>query len=495
MSGGKRHRRGGRVALILVVVLVLGTAAGLGAWRLGALDRWLDGSADAAGPAEVAPPEGLDLPPLEAPDPLLDAITSSSAAVDGAALAAALAPYVADDDLGPRLLVGVAPLSGGDAIVSGPAQVTPASTTKLLTSVAALESLGPDRTFSTTVVDGGTSEGGVRRVVLVGGGDPLLVREPVDPDGTRPAYPARASLRELAERTAEALRAEGTAQVELAYDAGLFTGAPLEDTWPASYVPDDVVAPVGALMVDRGRAAGDPDEVVDDPALDAASWFAAALAQQGIAVTAPPAPGLGGAGAELASVTGAPLADVVERLLTVSDNETTEVLAHHVGLEVAGDASFEGGAAAVRTVLADLGVDLAGDVLNDGSGLSRENRLSAATLLGVLGLAASSEHPELRAAVTGLPVAGFSGSLTDRFAAGDPVVDTAGAGAVRAKTGTLTGVQGLAGIVTDATGTPLRFVVVADAVAPEDALDGRQGIDAIAAALAACTCTARPASP
>lgn len=136
-------------------------------------------------------------------------------------------------------------------------------------------------------------------------------------------------------------------------------------------------------------------------------------------------------------------------------------------------------------MLAELGVDLGGARILDGSGLSRRNRLSPDTLLSVLDVAASEDHPELRGVVTGLPVAGFTGSLALRFDSG-PV---AGLGTVRAKTGTLTGVHGLAGLVTDREGTVLSFAAVADRVALEDTLDARAQLDRIAAALAACRCT------
>jgi D-alanyl-D-alanine carboxypeptidase/D-alanyl-D-alanine-endopeptidase (penicillin-binding protein 4) len=102
----------------------------------------------------------------------------------------------------------------------------------------------------------------------------------------------------------------------------------------------------------------------------------------------------------------------------------------------------------------------------------------------VLALAASEEHPELRAVVTGLPVAAFSGSLESRFADADP----AGRGRVRAKTGTLTGVSSLAGIATDVDGDPLVFVLMADRIALEDTLDARAALDRLAAALGACRC-------
>ena len=131
------------------------------------------------------------------------------------------------------------------------------------------------------------------------------------------------------------------------------------------------------------------------------------------------------------------------------------------------------------------GVDLAGDRVYDGSGLSRRSRVRLDTLVDVLRVAASPEHPELRAVVSGLPVAGFTGSLELRF----DEAAAPGAGVVRAKTGTLTGVSGLAGLVTDAEGGPLVFAAVADKVALLDTLDARDALDRLAAALATCRCT------
>ena len=76
----------------------------------------------------------------------------------------------------------------------------------------------------------------------------------------------------------------------------------------------------------------------------------------------------------------------------------------------------------------------------------------------------------------------FTGSLTYRFATGDD----AGLGRVRAKTGTLTGVHGLAGTTTDLDGTVLSFAVVADRAGPTD--EARRAVDAYAATLAGCGC-------
>jgi D-alanyl-D-alanine carboxypeptidase/D-alanyl-D-alanine-endopeptidase (penicillin-binding protein 4) len=160
------------------------------------------------------------------------------------------------------------------------------------------------------------------------------------------------------------------------------------------------------------------------------------------------------------------------------------VLAHHVGLAVRHDGSFAGGAAAVVQVLRGLGVETAGSRVYDGSGLSRRDRLTPDILLGVLRTASSAEHPQLRQVVTGLPVAGFTGSLQWRF----DDAPAAARGRVRAKTGTLTGVSGLAGLITDVDGTPMVFVVIADRVAVPQTLAARHGLDLIAGALAACRC-------
>ena len=109
--------------------------------------------------------------------------------------------------------------------------------------------------------------------------------------------------------------------------------------------------------------------------------------------------------------------------------------------------------------------------------------LRPATLTSVLEVAGSADHPELRAVLSGLPIAGFTGSLEYRFDATDP-----GRGFVSAKTGTLTGVSGLAGMVTDRTGTPLIFALLADQIEPVDTLGARSALDDVTSALAACRC-------
>ncbi len=429
-------------------------------------------------PAEVAPPPGLTLPDFGVA-PAVAGVTEERAA-SPARVQRAVAKPLRDRRLGKRVAVAVSQLSDGSPVFrTGPPQVTPASTMKMLTAAAALEVLGPDHTFRTSVVAGDTAD----QIVLVGGGDPLLASAPAEDD----VYPARADLRALAVGTAKALQEAGLSRVSLRYDTSLFTGPSVSPDWPKSYVPDDVVSPISSLWADQGRTKPGLSQRERNPAAAAAQVFRKALAAKRIKVVGSPRPGRAPAGAtELAVVESAPLEQIVQWVLEVSDNEAAEVLFRHVALAEGQPGSFAGGNTAVSSVLERLGIPMTGARILDGSGLSRENRLRPETLLAVIGVAASPENPDLRAVVTALPVAGFTGSLSFRFETGDD----AGLGRVRAKTGTLTGVHGLAGVLTDRDGTELGFVVVADRVKVENTLAARDLIDEVAAALAACSCGA-----
>lgn len=484
--GRDRHHPSGPGALAhwlptLLVLALLGSA--VAAYRFDWGPRHLGWYGDDAtrDPAAVAPPAGLELPTWAAPAGVA-APTQSVTVVDPAAVQAALGAGLRDKTLGRHVVAAVGDLRGdGAAWTAGEGPFLPASTTKLLTSAAALAALGPDARFTTRVVAGATP----RDIVLVGGGDPHLSSKPLTIDEQATAYPERADVVTLARDTARSLAAEpGRKRVRVVYDDSLFTGPSNNPKWRADYVPDDIVTPITALWVDRGA---DPSGYgrSDDPSLDAARAFADGLRQAGIKVIGEPRAGTATPGAaELAAAVSAPVAQVVERLLDVSDNETAEVLAHHVGLAVSGDGSFEGGAAGVLSTLQSLGVETGNDVVYDGSGLSRLNRLSPATMLQVLQLAARADLPDLRSLLTGLPVAGFTGSLAGRFA----VADEAGLGDVRAKTGTLTGVSSLAGLVTARDGTQLVFVLAADRTGQQIEAEVEAALDGLAADLAACLC-------
>jgi D-alanyl-D-alanine carboxypeptidase/D-alanyl-D-alanine-endopeptidase (penicillin-binding protein 4) len=250
-------------------------------------------------------------------------------------------------------------------------------------------------------------------------------------------------------------------------------------------VSQGFVAPVMALEVNAGRVgSGRFGRRASDPAMSAAQTFAALLRKDGVSVTGRVArASAAGSTIRLAEVQSAPVGDLVEYALTESDNTLAEALARLVARQSDRPATFGGGAAAVLDQMGDLGVPTAGVQLIGGSGLVVANRVPAVTLTGVLAAAVSPRHLELRPLLSGLPVAAASGTLAQRFDSGNTRV---AAGIVRAKTGTLSRVNSLAGIVVDADGRLLVFAVIVDAVSqPGQAL---RAIDAVAVTLAGCGC-------
>jgi serine-type D-Ala-D-Ala carboxypeptidase/endopeptidase (penicillin-binding protein 4) len=465
-----------RFSAEFVVLVLLAAACASYQYDLG--ERWFGwGPVDPrTDPSAVLPPEGLRLPPAAAVPAI--AAPGPAVAVDAARVAAVVRPLVRRRVLGRHFGVLVTDVGTGRAVYrQGAVSVIPASTTKLVTGIAALEVLGPMARFRTSV----RWVPRTRQLVLVGGGDPFLMSSP---RLGRSSYPDRADVRTLAGLAVRELRSMKVVGVRLAFDDSYFSGPAVNPAWPASYVPENVVPPISALWVDQGRSPNGSG-FLEDPAAGAAQLFGDALRSSGLKVapriirtTAPPE------AVDVAAVTSAPLGEIVERTLAVSDNQAAEVLARHVGLAERQEGSFQAGTAAVLEVVHRLGVPVTGDRLYDGSGLSRRNVLRLDSLAGVLRLAESPQHPRLRQVFTGLPVAGFTGSLQYRFGQGPGQAR----GRVRAKTGTLTGVHGLAGVADDVSGARMAFVVVADDVRPLKNLDAQVHIDRIAAALGACTC-------
>ncbi len=482
-----------KLAVRLIVVLTL-IAGGAAIWRYDLADdltgdalEAVFGPREVAGPIEpttIAPPPELSLPSLVDPRQVADPIPVQAYPLSKRAVRQALVPQLADPDLGGHVLSAVAPI-GADPVYtsrSGAGGVAiPASTTKIVTSTAALLALGPDHTFQTTVVPGRG-----RRIVLVGGGDPFLASQPAGVDPDEPSYPIRADVVTLAQETARALLAQGRRRVVVTYDDGLFTGPEGSPAWEPDYIPDGEVSRIGALWVDEGRPAVGIGRV-EDPPLVAATVFSGALSNAGVEVIGVPEPGPAPqvGSAPLASVSSPPVSQIVERILDVSDNEAVEVLLRHIGLTVSGDGSFEGGREGVLSLLGEQGITFgSAEVLYDGSGLSRKNRLAPKTLIDVLALGTRPDLPQLRSVIAGLPVAGFTGSLTNRFSEGA----SEGRGRVRAKTGTLTGVTSLAGVAADRDGNLMLFALMADRIVKVDEPDARTAMDNAAAALGACRC-------
>jgi D-alanyl-D-alanine carboxypeptidase/D-alanyl-D-alanine-endopeptidase (penicillin-binding protein 4) len=409
----------------------------------------------------------------------------------GAGLAALVAATLPGGKIGPRLGVEVADARTGQVLYSDNARTpaTPASTTKVATAVAALAVLGPDARFRTSVRQG--SDG----IVLVGGGDPTLAVNGYPSS----AYPRPVTLAALAASTAGALKAEGRRSVRLSYDTSLYSGAEMAPGWSDALVGLGDVTAIVALEADQGRltragALEDSDNPANftarttDPVGRTVSAFAHLLERHGITVSGSPSPGTAPSGGPtLASVSSPPLTQLVQQMLQESNNVMAENLARHVAIAMGMPATFAGAADAVMTELRRLGVTT-GISLVDGSGLSPDDAIAPETLVRILALAASPGSPRLRAAITGLPVAGFTGTLSANSSVFG-AIGGAARGVVRAKTGNLATVAALAGLVYDRDGRLLIFAIMAPQVPGAAMLPAAAGaINAAAAGLADCGC-------
>ncbi|MFE7054914.1 D-alanyl-D-alanine carboxypeptidase/D-alanyl-D-alanine-endopeptidase [Streptomyces californicus] len=451
----------------LGLAVAAGAVLAAGPWDNGQrkAERALAAAADRTGGAHHGrtTPEG----PRPAPSApaVLPALTAAKAAQDPAGLRAALTPLVDAPGLGKKLAASVVDTATGEQLYGHGATtpMTPASTIKIATTTAALSVLGPDHRIATTAALSPDS----RTLTLVGGGDPTL---------------AKADLRAMAAEAADALREDGedgedpAGLVRLTYDVSRYTGPELH---PIS--PNENIAPVTALMIDEGRLDGSdrgPADRTDDPAGDAARAFAEALEKAGVQVTGALREARAADEARtVATHRSAPLSALAERTLTNSDNDIAEALARQTAIAKGEKASFAGARRAVTNELKKLQLPVGGAHFADGSGLDRKDRVTPALLTALLARAADPDRPGLRPVLTGLPIAGFSGTLDGRYER-----DAAGTGLVRAKTGTLRGVNSLAGTVVDRQGRLLAFAFLASG--STSAAGAEPALDALATALA-----------
>ena len=147
-------------------------------------------------------------------------------------------------------------------------------------------------------------------------------------------------------------------------------------------------------------------------------------------------------------------------MMNASDNVMAESIGREVAAELNRPQSFDGAVQAVLSALDGADIDTGGARLFDSSGLSVDDRLTAETLDDVVNVAAGSDQPDLRPLVDLLPIAGGSGTLSNRYL--DTDAGRSAAGFLRAKTGSLTGTNSLAGIITDASGRVLTFALISN---------------------------------
>lgn len=452
----KRRRTGLRIALAVILVLLLAAGGTAGWWvYTHRSDPVPDGTP--ARPSAVAVKPVIEPVSPTAPIPTAAGVRSQLARPSKDAALGEFTGQVSDPATGKVLWD-----SGADEAR------TPASNAKILTAAAVLLTLPHDKTITTKVVLGADGQ-----AIIVGSGDPTLATAG-DDDETFYTDPARIS--DLADQ----IRKSGHKVTSVAYALPGFEGPSMDRTWDKRDIEGGDIAPLSSLMVDAGRR--DPlDEYsprTDDPAAEAGRALADALDVHSEVeeVDAP-------SGAQtIASVESAPLVIRVGDMMRFSDNVLAEMLAVELAEETGGEPSLQGGVDAVLAALTKAGLDVDGVTLSDTSGLSYGNKVPASVLDEVMAATVAGDNAsKLRSLLDTLPVAGGTGTLADRF---DPK-DNAGAGWVRAKTGTLTGVTSLTGVVQTVDGRVLSFALMSGGTSPEDA---RPAIDQVAGALRECGC-------
>ncbi|CAA0081529.1 D-alanyl-D-alanine carboxypeptidase [Mycolicibacterium vanbaalenii] len=386
-------------------------------------------------------------------------------------LAAALAPALADPNLG-RFTGRITDALTGRQLWEQGADVPmqPASANKLLTAAAALLTLNRDDRLTTRVLAG--DRRGV--VVLVGGGDQTLSAAPRGEDTW---YRDAARIVDLADQ----VRRSGTAATAVEVDVSAYSGPTMATGWDPLDIDGGDIAPIESVMLDAGRT--QPVSVESrrskTPALDAGRALAVALRIDPAKVTVR---STAARGTEIASVQSPPLMHRLRDMVNQSDNVMAESIGREVAAALNRPQSFDGAARAVIGTLEDAGINTTGARLFDSSGLSVDDRLTASTLDEVINVAAGDTEPTLRPLVDLLPIAGGSGTLSNRYL--DTEEGREAAGYLRAKTGSLTGTNSLAGIVTDESGRVLTFALLSNDAGPT----GRTALDAFAAALRSCGC-------
>jgi D-alanyl-D-alanine carboxypeptidase/D-alanyl-D-alanine-endopeptidase (penicillin-binding protein 4) len=339
--------------------------------------------------------------------------------------------------------------------------LTPASTQKILVATAALAVLGPDFRFETKVVaDARPRDGAVGTLWLVGAGDPTLATpEYAQWLKDRPRYQLRQATPLAA--LADQLLAAGVRTVTggVVGDDSRYDRARTVPTWKPAYITENEVGPLGALLVNDGFTVFDPppEHRADDPAAHAAGELTRLVEAVGISVGSPASSGVaptadGSVGSPassgvaptadgrvtLATVRSAPLSDIVAGMLRESDNTAAELLTRELGAVRAHDGSTPAGTRAVVDALAGAKLPTAGLRLGDGSGLEVTNQATCGLLAAALRVPDRGGAPRLEPL---LAVAGRSGTLALRLA------DTPLDGKLRAKTGSLDGISGLAGFL------------------------------------------------
>jgi serine-type D-Ala-D-Ala carboxypeptidase/endopeptidase (penicillin-binding protein 4) len=355
--------------------------------------------------------------------------------------------------------------------------IAPASNMKLVTSLSALNTWGPDHTFKTELYgpDEAVSARGVLTgdVYLKGFGDPSLSTRAYQrsefgfPPASFDSFAKR--LKRLKVRKLEG-RVLG--------DDSYFDALRAVPSWTPNLQLES-----GTLSSLTGNESLLNGRRVKDPALYAAQLMTQALQARGIKVTGAPGTGAVPDTARLLKQQfSAPLKTLLKRMDKNSDNFFAEILTKGFGKQVLDSGSTQAGVEVSRKTLDAAGIDPASYVLTDGSGLSYQNRLTAAGLSRVLG--AARQRADSAVYYDALAIAGVDGTLVVRMR------HTRAQDNARAKTGTLAIATCLSGYVASANHHELGYAILMGGD-PVDWWRGEVAQDELVAMLAKTRMTGR----
>ena len=321
---------------------------------------------------------------------------------------------------------------------------------------------------------------------LMAGGDTLLGAGASDPK----QIVGRAGLTTLAELTVKALN-EGekpTAALPVYLDGTFFSGPGVNPGWDAADVASGQITPIHPIALEShtvpGKSTASNPVRPDDAAVAAQQAFVDALntagKESGMSFTLAERRTAPAEAIEIAAVESATLLEQAQHMMLESDNALAEVLGRCAAIAAGKEGSGEAAQQTVRQALVDAGVNIENLVQADVCGMSLTDRVTARTLVQVVALLNADEHAEQL--MSTFPVAGVSGTLSDRFGAANAVHART---FVQAKTGTLYTVSSLCGVATRPDGTRLIFAIILNNLGGADALPAaKERVDAAAAAIA-----------
>ena len=360
--------------------------------------------------------------------------------------------------------------------VNSDLSLIPASASKLITAAVALEVLSPTYTFETQIFsDPISSSGAVSNLYIVGGGDPVIVRND---------YPATEKYPTIngtpLDSLVQSVAAAGIKQItgSISVIDSRYDNLRYLDVWPSSFYGVEA-GPLGALMFNDATIFGQPTRA-EDPALAAGTELALLLAQRGVVgvPTVQRVASVPTSATKVTSLVSASLQSIVQEMLVNSDNNTAELLVKELGFAKKGTGTTQSGLEVISETIKQWKATSTATVV-DGSGLSSTNASTCDFFIYVL-----EKYKDVFPSL--LSVAGESGTLATTF------VNSPVEGRLVGKTGTLTGVKSLVGYLPLDEEDDVQFSLLMNSSGIDNANSFRPIWNSLAEALNRARSTPRP---